>query len=246
MRANYKLQRLYVDGHLETGLIVSLTNDQIHYLGNVLRYQDGAEVLAFNGDDGEWRCTFRKSGKKSAYLVPTALERAQMPLGPISVMFAPIKAGRVDFLVQRLVEMGAARITPVLTEFTQNRSLSIDKVKSWVIEAAEQCGVIAVPEVMQTQKLQEAIAALEADHRLIFCDEASGTQNPLTIMQHMEPQPLTILVGPEGGFSDAERSMLHALPNVTAIPLGPRILRADTAAVAALAVVQAAIGDWRD
>jgi 16S rRNA (uracil1498-N3)-methyltransferase len=246
MRANYKLQRLYVDCHLEAGLVAPLNEAQAHYLGTVLRYADGTEVLAFNGTEGEWRCVFRKSGKKSAYLVPSALEREQMPLGPVNVMFAPLKVGRVDFLVQRLVEMGAATITPVLTEFTQNRSLSTDKVRSWVIEAAEQCGVIALPKVHPVQKLADAIAAMRPEQRLIFCDEASGTQNPLAILRELQPQPISVLVGPEGGFSDAERAMLRALPNVTAIPLGPRILRADTAAVAAMAVVQAAIGDWRD
>jgi 16S rRNA (uracil1498-N3)-methyltransferase len=246
MRANYKLQRLYLESPLAPGLTVALTDAQAHYLGNVLRFEDGREVLAFNGRDGEWRCNYRRSGRRAALLEPRSLERPQTRPGPVEVMFAPLKAGRLDYLVQKLVEMGAARITPVLTEHTQNRAVSMEKLQSWVIEAAEQCGVIALPVVAPPVTLAAALAELPADRQLIFCDEAAGTQNPLAILSALTPGPLALLIGPEGGFSDAERSQLRSRHGVTAIPLGPRILRADTAAVAALAVVQAAIGDWRD
>jgi 16S rRNA (uracil1498-N3)-methyltransferase len=244
MRANYKLSRFFLAGDLESGMEVALPDDQAHRTRHVLRLADGDAVLLFNGRDGEWegRLGFTK---KSVTAMPLRQTRPQDPRPDLDVLFAPLKVGRLDYLVQKLVEMGAGRIQPVLTAFTQNRAIQPRKLDAWVLEAAEQCGILAIPDVAETVSLETALDGWVATRRLIFCDEDSGTQIPLDALATLPRGPLAVLIGPEGGFSDAERTMLRALPFVTAMPLGPRILRADTAAVAALAVVQAALGDWR-
>ena len=160
-------------------------------------------------------------------------------------LFAPLKVGRLDYLVQKAVEMGAGVIQPVITHHTQNHRISIEKLQANALEAAEQCGILALPLVREPVKLEALLASWDASRRIIFCDEDHSTQNPLPGLSSISEKSLAVLIGPEGGFSDSERAILRALPFVTAIPLGPRILRADTAAVAALAIVQALIGDWR-
>jgi 16S rRNA (uracil1498-N3)-methyltransferase len=244
MRANYKLQRLFVRGDLLEGIAVPLDETQAHYLLTVLRKEDGAEVLAFNGNDGEWICTVKRDGKRQAFLTPQSQSRPQPAPSALRFLFAPLKVGRLDFLVEKATEMGAGTIEPVVTEFTQNRHVSVEKLQRWVLEAAEQCGVLAVPEIAHPKTLEAALEGWDAKVPLIFCDEDSPFDNPLTALVNLKRGPLALLVGPEGGFSDVERKILRQLPFVTAIPLGPRILRADTAAIAALAVVQATIGDW--
>ena len=169
----------------------------------------------------------------------------QTPLPDLVFLFAPLKVGRLDYLVQKAVEMGAGMIQPVITQFTQNHRVSLEKLQANALEAAEQCGILAVPQVREAVKLEALLDGWDGSRRLIFCDEVHETQNPLGALGAVSEKRLAVLVGPEGGFSDAERSLLRALPFVTAIPLGPRILRADTAAVAALAVVQTVLGDWR-
>ena len=159
--------------------------------------------------------------------------------------FAPLKVGRLDYLVQKAVEMGAGILQPTLTQHTQAPKVAVEKYQANVIEAAEQCGVLAVPSVRQPVKLERLLSEWDKERRLIFCDESAAGDNPLPTLQTITETKLGLLVGPEGGFSDEERRMLSGLPFVTAIPLGPRILRADTAAVAAMAVVQATLGDWR-
>lgn len=245
MRANYKLQRLLVPHALAAGASIPLSEDQAHYLRAVLRMQGGEAVLVFNGRDGEWSARVEPAGKRGATLHLENQTRPQDPQPDLHVLFAPLKVGRLDYLVQKLVEMGAGVIRPVITEFTQNRTLNTAKLTAWAREAAEQCGILAIPELRAPEPLEDALAGWNGERRLIFCDEDSATQNPLTALSGVAKGPLAVLVGPEGGFSDRERARLRALPSVTAIPLGPRILRADTAAVAALAVVQAALGDWR-
>jgi 16S rRNA (uracil1498-N3)-methyltransferase len=159
--------------------------------------------------------------------------------------FAPIKAGRLDYMVQKAVEMGAGIIQPVITQHTQLARVGVERLQANAVEAAEQCGILAIPRVGEAMKFDAFLTGWEPDRRLIFCDEAAETNNPRPALEAIKETKLGLLVGPEGGFSDEERKQLHALPFVTAIPLGPRILRADTAAVAALAVIQATIGDWR-
>ena len=244
MRANYRMQRLYVPDNLAEERAVEPNAAQTHYLVNVLRLADGAEILLFNGRDGEWRATLAQAGKKKVKLTPVERTRMQPPLPDLLYCFAPLKQGRLDYLAQKAVEMGAGVLQPVITQHTQVARLGIDKLQANAIEAAEQCGILAIPQVREPVRLEQLLADWDAGRRLIFCDESAGTNNPLPALQGIEERRLGLLVGPEGGFSDAERKELHALPFVTAIPLGPRILRADTAAVAALAVVQATIGDW--
>jgi 16S rRNA (uracil1498-N3)-methyltransferase len=244
MRANYKMQRLYVEGSLAAGEKIEPTQQQSHYLANVLRLGEGAELLVFNGRDGEWLARVDAKTKKAMRLSAVEQTRPQPAPSDLVYCFAPLKQGRLDYLVQKAVEMGAGVLQPVITQHTQVAKPSIDRLRANVVEAAEQCGILAVPEVREAEKFDRLLAGWDKERRLIFCDEDASTNNPLPALQAVKEKKLGLLVGPEGGFSDDERKMLRALPFVTAIPLGPRILRADTAAVAALAVIQATVGDW--
>lgn len=243
MRANYKMQRLFVTADLAAGIEFELAPDQTHYLLHVLRLAEGAELLVFNGRDGEWLARLTAKAKKSVRLTAIEQTRTQPPQPDLHYCFAPLKVGRLDYLIQKAVEMGAGLLQPVMTQHTQGK-IGTDRMRANAIEAAEQCGVLAVPEVTEPIKLDRLLAGWDSGRRLIFCDEDASTNNPVAALQAIAERKLALLVGPEGGFSDDERKMLRALPFVTAIPLGPRILRADTAAVAALAVIQATVGDW--
>jgi 16S rRNA (uracil1498-N3)-methyltransferase len=238
------MQRLFVPDALSAGAAVEPSPQQSHYLANVLRLGEGAELLLFNGRDGEWSAAVAERTKKSVRLKVLARQRPQPPLPDLVYCFAPLKQGRLDYLVQKAVEMGAGVLQPVVTRHTQVAKPGIERLRANVIEAAEQCGILAVPEVRETEKLERLLADWDPERRLIYCDEDSSTDNPLPALEAVTERKLALLVGPEGGFSEEERKMLRALPFVTAIPLGPRILRADTAAVAALAVIQATAGDW--
>jgi 16S rRNA (uracil1498-N3)-methyltransferase len=244
MRANYRMQRLFVSADLRADAKVQAGAAQSHYLANVLRMAEGAELLIFNGRDGEWLARVAAKSRKAVELVAVEQTRAQPPHPDLVYCFAPLKQGRLDYLVQKAVEMGAGVLQPVVTQHTQVARLGMDRIEANAIEAAEQCGILAIPKVREAVKLDRLLASWEADRRLIFCDEDSSTNNPLPALGSITERKLGLLVGPEGGFSDDERRQLRALPFVSAIPLGPRILRADTAAVAALAVIQATIGDW--
>ncbi|MEQ1953874.1 16S rRNA (uracil(1498)-N(3))-methyltransferase [Mesorhizobium sp. CN2-181] len=243
MRANYKMQRLFVEADLVAGGAFEAGQQHSHYLLNVLRMAEG-EVLVFNGRDGEWRAAVEARSKKAAWLRPVEQTRPQPKKPDLVYCFAPLKQGRLDYLVQKAVEMGAGLLQPVITQHTQVTKPGIDRLRANAVEAAEQCGVLAVPEVAEALRLDRLLAGWDKDRRLIFCDEDASTDNPLPALRAISEQKLGLLIGPEGGFSDDERKTLRALPFVTAIPLGPRILRADTAGVAALALVQATIGDW--
>ncbi|MBB4064268.1 16S rRNA (uracil(1498)-N(3))-methyltransferase [Gellertiella hungarica] len=245
MRANFRMQRLFVREDLGTGAEIAATDDQFHYLAHVLRMETDAELLVFNGRDGEWRARLTYPTKKRIRLSMLEQTRPQPPQPDLVYVFAPLKVGRMDYLVQKAVEMGAGVLQPALTQHTQGKAPSSDKIEANVIEAAEQCGVLAVPAVKPARKLSDILSDWDGERTLIYCDEGDEGQNPLPVLARIATQKLGLLVGPEGGFSEDERRQLRSLPFVTAIPLGPRILRADTAAVAALAVVQAAIGDWR-
>jgi len=244
MRANYKMQRLFVPDNLGPGFEFDVGQQQSHYLAHVLRFGEGAEVLLFNGRDGEWSAAIASKSKKAVRLKVLSLQRPQPPLPDLVYCFAPLKQGRLDYLAQKAVEMGAGILQPVITQHTQVTKPGIDRVRANVVEAAEQCGILAVPEVREAEKLERLLVGWDKERRLVFCDEDGSTNNPLPALQKVSEKKFALLVGPEGGFSDDERRMLRALPFVTAIPLGPRILRADTAAVAALALMQATIGDW--
>ncbi|MER8968766.1 16S rRNA (uracil(1498)-N(3))-methyltransferase [Mesorhizobium sp. M0663] len=244
MRANYKMQRLFVPDGLGPDIEFDVGPQQSHYLSHVLRLGEGAEILVFNGRDGEWSAAIAAKSKKALRLKLLALQRPQPPLPDLVYCFAPLKQGRLDYLVQKAVEMGAGILQPVITQHTQVTKPGIERLRANVVEAAEQCGILAVPELREAEKFERLLAGWDRERRLIFCDEDASTNSPLPALQAVRENKLGLLVGPEGGFSDEERRMLRALPFVTAIPLGPRILRADTAAVAALALIQATIGDW--
>ena len=246
MRANYKMQRLFVPHELRPGVEFEADRAQSHYLAHVLRVAAGGELLVFNGRDGEWLARIAQVAKKGVRLSVAEQTRPQPHAGDLVYAFAPLKAGRLDYMVQKAVEMGAGTLQPIITQHTQVAKPSIEKMEANAIEAAEQCGILAVPSVKAPMKLERLLSEWERDRRLIFCDEDAESDNPLPILRAVEEKKLGLLVGPEGGFSDDERRMLHALAFVTSIPLGPRILRADTAAVAALALVQATLGDWSD
>ncbi|TDK37546.1 16S rRNA (uracil(1498)-N(3))-methyltransferase [Rhizobium deserti] len=245
MRANFRMQRLFIDAPLGPDEQVSVSAEQFNYLANVLRMEEGAEILAFNGRDGEWKTRLTFPSRKKILLEPVEQVRSQPGACDLHYLFAPLKVGRLDYLVQKAVEMGAGVLQPVMTQHVQGKITSLERLQANAIEAAEQCGILSVPQVLPPRKLVDLLEAWPEDRRIVFCDEGDQGQNPLPILSAIKETKLALLVGPEGGFSEDERAMLRALPFVTAIPLGPRILRADTAAVAALAVLQATVGDWR-
>lgn len=238
-------QRLYLDVALAEGEAVTCSADQAHYLRAVLRIPDGAAVLVFNGRNGEWRATAAHDGRRGLLLRIGARVREQADGPNVDYWFAPLKRSRLDYMVQKATELGVRRLLPVVTQRTIAERINIERMRANVIEAAEQCGVLRVPEVCPAVSLRQALAGLEADRRLAFCDEAAPIASPLAALQALGPAPLAVLIGPEGGFSDEERTHLLSRSGVTVLSLGPRVMRADTAAVAALALVNAVVGDWR-
>ncbi len=244
MRANFRMQRLFIDAPLSKGAAVEANADQFNYLANVLRMEEGAEILLFNGRNGEWKASLTFPTRKRILLSATEQTRPQPAPSDLHYLFAPLKIGRVDYLVQKAVEMGAGLLQPVMTQHVQGKVSNLDKIRANVIEAAEQCGILGIPEVAEPIKLSDLLDRWPGERRIIYCDEGDAGQNPLPLLSRVAEKKLALLVGPEGGFSEEERMRLRSLDFVTAIPLGPRILRADTAAVAAMAMIQAAIGDW--
>ncbi len=245
--------RLFVDHPLGPGQSVALNRDQAHYLFGVMRLAEGAPVALFNGRDGEWLAHVTEAAKRGGVLTCAEQTRPlQMP-PDLWLLFAPIKKARTDFIVEKAAEMGAARILPVQTEFTNSERIRQDRLQAHAIEAAEQCGGTYVPEVADLQKLSLLLDRWPADRQLMFCDEAEaeGSSAPPGLFDRSASRegkasgPWAILIGPEGGFSEPERTRLRALPQAHTVSLGPRILRADTAAVAAMTLWQNTLGDWR-
>ncbi|MBB93680.1 MAG: 16S rRNA (uracil(1498)-N(3))-methyltransferase [Rhodobacteraceae bacterium] len=234
--------RLYVDQDLGEGQTVPLSRDQAHYLFGVMRLGAGDRILLFNGRDGEWSADVAEAGKRGGVLAVQAQTRPlQMP-PDLWLLFAPIKKARTDFIVEKAAEMGAARICPVQTDFTNSERVRQDRLQAHAVEAAEQCGGTYVPEVTDLARLDRVLDGWPAGRRLMFCDEAAvGAGLPL----EGPAGPWAILIGPEGGFSEAERTRLRGLEYAHRVSLGPRILRADTAAVAALTLWQTQLGDWK-
>ena len=243
-RYDFRAYRLFVESPLAPGARVEATQDQAHYLRHVLRLADGAPVVLFNGRDGEWSARLSAAGKRGAALVAEALLRPQEPAGDLHYLFAPLKSARLDYMVQKAVEMGVSHLKPVLTRRTQPQRLNAERLAANAVEAAEQCGILALPAIDEPRPLADALATLEPERLLIFCDEEAGVASPLAALAHEAPGPLALLIGPEGGFTEEERALALRHPRVARLSLGPRILRADTAAVAALALVQATLGDW--
>ncbi len=235
--------RLYVDHPLDEGQAVPLSRDQAHYLFAVMRLGVGAEVLVFNGRSPEWRAEVAEAGKKGGVLLCRAQTKPLHPPPDLWLLFAPIKKARTDFIVEKAVEMGAARILPVQTDHTNAERIRPDRLRAHAVEAVEQCGGTYLPEVADLQKLSRLLDDWPQERQLMWCDEA--LVGAKATLEAAEPGPWAILIGPEGGFSEAEQTRLRAAVFVTPVSLGPRILRADTAAVAALALWQATLGDWR-
>jgi 16S rRNA (uracil1498-N3)-methyltransferase len=242
---DFNSQRLFVAHPLSDGARVTCAPEQASYLRTVLRLGDGDDILIFNGHDGEWRARLEAAGKRGVVLAVQDLVREQTGGPDIDYIFAPLKRSRLDYMVQKATELGVARLVPVITRHTIAERVNLDRMRANVIEAAEQCGVLRVPAVAEPVKLTGLLAQWPSDRRLIFCDEAATQASPLAALADLEPRPTAVLVGPEGGFSPDEREMIMARPEALALSLGPRIMRADTAAVAALALVNAALGDWR-
>jgi 16S rRNA (uracil1498-N3)-methyltransferase len=247
-RYDFRTPRLYVDVPLAAGAAVALDAAQANYLGNVLRLNAGDAVLMFNGRDGEWRAILAGARRKLTLTVGERT-REQTQALDLHYLFAPLKHARLDYMVQKAVEMGAARLQPVITRHGQVARVNLERMRANAIEAAEQCGILALPEVCAPLPLAQAIAAREPGRLLVFCDEDAQVKDPVAALAAARAAgraiSLAVLIGPEGGFAAEERDALLALPNVVRLALGPRILRADTAAVAALALVGAVLGDWR-
>lgn len=240
--------RLFVEAPLAAGTEMPLAREQAHYLLSVLRLGPGAPVLVFNGRDGEWLAALQPASRKAASLRCEECLREQPGAGDLHYLFAPLKQARLDYLVQKAVEMGASQLRPVLTQHTQVSRINGERMRANAIEAAEQCGILALPEIAPEIRFDRLLAAWEPGRHLVFCDEEAPVADPVAALRAV-PLPegerrLAVLIGPEGGFSQAERTQLLRLPHVTRLSLGPRILRADTAAVAALTLVQAVLGDW--
>ncbi|MCC5956296.1 MAG: 16S rRNA (uracil(1498)-N(3))-methyltransferase [Natronohydrobacter sp.] len=233
--------RLYVDQPLGQGQAVALSQPQAHYLANVLRKGPGTPLALFNSRDGEWRAELVEIGKRGAVAICQALAAPQRMPPDLWLAFAPIKKARTDFIVEKAAELGAARILPVQTEFTNSERIRQDRLQAHAIEAAEQCGGTFVPEVAELQSLARLLEHWPPGRALIFADESLADQSQVT---ELPAAPAAILIGPEGGFSDTERRRLRTMEHVHPIALGPRILRADTAAVAALTLWQSQQGDW--
>ena len=247
-RYDFTATRLFVAPDLRADARVTIDGGQANLLLNVLRLKAGDGVLLFNGRDGEWRAEIEEVKKRAAVLRIVARTRPQEGGPDIDCCFAPLKHARLDYVVQKAVEMGAARLRPVITRRTQVSRLNLDRMCANAIEAAEQCGVLRVPEVEAEVPFERMIAAWPADRLLVFCDEGAEIADPLAALRAAAGDGIeraALLIGPEGGFDEKERALALQAPRVVRISLGPRILRADTAAVAGMALIQSIFGDWR-
>jgi 16S rRNA (uracil1498-N3)-methyltransferase len=242
---DFRSPRLYVEAPLAAAAEVVLDRAQGHYLTTVVRLKSGDGVLVFNGRDGEWAATI-EAQKRAVSLRVGELRRAQTAAADLHYLFAPLKSARLDYMVQKAVEMGASRLQPVLTRHGQVGRVNAERMRANAIEAAEQCGILSIPEIGEPIEFLRVLAARDPARTLVFCDEDADVTDPVAALKSVPPHtPLAVLIGPEGGFAADERAALLKLSNVVRLALGPRILRADTAAVAALAIVQAVVGDWR-
>ncbi len=250
-RYDFRSPRLFIAAPLGAGLAVTLNAAQIHYLASVLRMAPGDSVLVFNGADGEWKAALARVAKRNAVLLVETKTRPQPEPCNLHYLFSPLKRARLDYMVQKAVEMGVSQLHPVIMRHTQAERVNLDRMRANAIGAAEQCGILAIPQIAAPLDFAAAIAALGPSCHLVFCDEDAPCGDPVAALRadlgaaHGNSAELAVLIGPEGGFGEEERATLLGRPRTSRVALGPRILRADTAAVAALAVVQTAAGDWR-
>jgi 16S rRNA (uracil1498-N3)-methyltransferase len=233
---------LFLRQPLAEGIRIELDPTQANYLGNVLRSRVGGELLLFDGHSGEWLARIAEAAKKRMTLTVERRTRDAEAVPDVWLAFAPVKRAQTDWLVEKATELGAARLLPVITQRTIAERVKLERLQAIAIEAAEQCGRTRLPEIAGPLRLTQLIEGRDAARRLYFADESGGGQTAGAF----SPAPALILIGPEGGFTDEERSLIRAAPNATPISLGPRILRAETAALAALAAFMAVAGDWRD
>ena len=240
---DFRAPRLFIDAPISEGRTVALERDQSNYLGNVLRLAAGDTILVFNGRDGEWRAEIAGRKRPDSLTIQNRT-RPQDRLGDLAYVFAPLKHARLDYMVQKAVEMGASSLQPVLTRFTQVSRVNGERMRANVIEAAEQCGILSLAAVADPVPLDRFLSSRDPKRLLVFCDEAADVADPLAALRASPAHGVDVLVGPEGGFADEERTLALRQPQTLRLSLGPRILRADTAAVAALTLVQAALGDW--
>ena len=244
-RTDFRTPRLYVSQDLAEGAEVKLDPQQTNYLVNVMRLGAGAPTLLFNGRDGEFSASLAASSRKAASLIVGAQSRPQETPPDVDYLFAPLKHTRLDYMAQKAVEMGASRLRPVITRHTQVSRVNLERLQANAIEACEQCGVIWIPEIAPVEPLTEALKRWPPERLLVFCDEEAEQASPLDALGSARPDSgVGLLIGPEGGFDDDERAAILSAPRVLRLSLGPRILRADTAAVAALTLIQATLGDW--
>jgi 16S rRNA (uracil1498-N3)-methyltransferase len=254
-RYDFRSPRLFVATPLAAGLTVALNAAQIHYLATVLRRVAGDSVLVFNGTDGEWSASLARAGRQNTVLQVEEMVRRQPEVCKLHYLFSPLKRARLDYMVQKAVEMGASTLHPVIMRRTQAERVNLERMRANAVEAAEQCGILTIPQIAAPLDFTTAITALGSACHLTFCDEDAPCGDPVAAVRAdlrsylggacTNDVEMAVLIGPEGGFGEEERAALVRRPRTSRIALGPRILRADTAAVAALAVVQTAAGDWR-
>jgi len=242
---DFRAPRLFVEAPLGPGAEVPLGPEPAHYLTHVLRLGPGGAVLAFNGRDGEWQAKIVRSGKRTVSLRAIERTREQPSASGPGYAFAPLKQARLDYMIQKAVEMGVSRLMPVATAHTQVTRMNAARLRANAIEAAEQCGILSLPDIGEMKSFASWFASLPAQTAIVFCDEESEVASPVAALQRVQAANAILLIGPEGGFDASERRALLARDNTLRISLGPRVLRADTAAVAALALFQAVCGDWR-
>ena len=239
--------RLYLDQPLTASAGIGLDRDQAHYLVNVLRLKAGARLLVFNGRDGEFEAEIAEATKKSATLNLARRSRPAEPLPDLMLVFAPVKRARIDFIAEKATELGVGVIQPVMTEYTSVARVNTDRLRANAVEAAEQTGRLTVPEVREPRPFAGLLEDWPGPHHIIFCDEEESSNKANAMVGRLKglSGPVAIFIGPEGGFSPAERRMLNARDDAVSVSLGPNLLRADTAMVAALSIWQATAGDWR-
>ncbi len=241
----HNLIRLYCDTPIQQNVLISLPAHQAHYLSSVMRKDVADSILIFNGKDGQWRAEISSLGKKSCDIIPLEQTRQQYYVPDIWLCFAPVKNSKIEFIAQKATELGVSALQPMITQHTIVDKVKREKILANVIEAAEQCERLCIPEVFESQKLIKLLGNWQKDRHIILCDESGYGTPAIESLKTLDGiKKLAVFIGPEGGFSKEELEILHKLPYVTSIGLGSRILRADTASVAALSCVQALLGDW--
>lgn len=245
----HKLPRIYINAAFRANEPVTFDKAQCHYIVNVMRLKPGDKLRLFNGCDGEWLSEISKTSRRDASAICQKQLRMQVPLCDLHYLFAPLKHARLDYMVQKATEMGVGVLQPVFTQNTNVSRIKMERMRANAVEAAEQCNLLSIPEVREPKKLEQILSNWDKERKIIFCDEGAEHSSPVNTLNMLSENgsgAFAVLIGPEGGFTQAERTMLHQSDCTIAISLGPRIMRADTAAVAALALVQAVLGDWHN